>query len=147
MDPIPLDAENLLLRGCVLRCLYLPLPPFPPSFHFFPFLFFPSFPFFDLSFRLISSLNQRNTEWALGVVVYTGHETKSMLNSKRAPSKKSQLEREMNKMVLWLIALLLIICIICGVGTSCQYFFFLSYFIRFSFHSFLISFISHFIHF
>jgi len=67
----------------------------------------------------------RNTEWALGVVVYTGHETKSMLNSKRAPSKRCRLEKDMNKMVLWLIALLLTICLIVGVGTTSIFFFFL----------------------
>ena len=31
----------------------------------------------------------RNTEWAVGVVVYTGHETKIMKNSSNAKPKKS----------------------------------------------------------
>lgn len=78
LDPVPLDNDNILLRGCYLR----------------------------------------NTQWVLGAVVYTGHETKSMLNNKRAPSKRSRLEREMNKMVLWLILLLIIVCLITGVLNS-----------------------------
>ena len=41
----------------------------------------------------------RNTEWALGVVVYTGHETKIMMNSKKSPLKRSNVERTTNTQV------------------------------------------------
>src|SRR6185369_5147905 len=37
----------------------------------------------------------RNTEWVIAVVVYTGVETKIMLNSGETPSKRSRIEKEM----------------------------------------------------
>mmetsp|Transcript_19415 Transcript_19415/g.3173 ORF Transcript_19415/g.3173 Transcript_19415/m.3173 type:complete len:119 (+) Transcript_19415:220-576(+) len=41
----------------------------------------------------------RNTDFVYGVVVYTGHETKIMLNSKSPPSKVSNVLRKMNKIL------------------------------------------------
>lgn len=38
----------------------------------------------------------RNTEWAIGLVVYTGTDTKIMLNSGDTPSKRSRIEIETN---------------------------------------------------
>jgi phospholipid-transporting ATPase len=40
-----------------------------------------------------------NTAWAVGVVVYTGHQSKLVLNSRKVPSKLSFIERDMNKLV------------------------------------------------
>lgn len=45
----------------------------------------------------------RNTPWALAVVVFTGTDTKIMLNSGETPSKRSQIEREMNSEVSHLL--------------------------------------------
>ncbi|KAJ7535445.1 hypothetical protein O6H91_12G034100 [Diphasiastrum complanatum] len=58
----------------------------------------------------------KNTSWVVGVVVYAGQETKAMLNSSGAQSKRSKLERQMNRETLWLSFFLLIICLIGGVG-------------------------------
>ena len=55
-DKIPLDASNLILRGCSLK----------------------------------------NTEFIIGLVCYTGHDTKIMLNSVKSKPKKSKLEIFMN---------------------------------------------------
>jgi len=41
----------------------------------------------------------RNTDLIYGVVIYTGHETKIMLNSKAPPSKVSNVLRKMNKIL------------------------------------------------
>ncbi|KAI8807714.1 hypothetical protein BJ742DRAFT_895189, partial [Cladochytrium replicatum] len=38
----------------------------------------------------------RNTKWVIGLVVYTGSETKIILNSGATPSKRSRIERQMN---------------------------------------------------
>ncbi|OAY73026.1 Phospholipid-transporting ATPase 1 [Ananas comosus] len=61
----------------------------------------------------------KNTAWAVGVVVYAGSETKVMLNSSGAPSKKSRLENHMNRetilLSLILIAMCSIVCILSGV--------------------------------
>jgi phospholipid-translocating ATPase len=35
----------------------------------------------------------RNTKWAIGIVVYTGDDTKIMMNSGRTPSKRSKLQK------------------------------------------------------
>ena len=41
----------------------------------------------------------RNTKWAIGLVLYTGLDTKIVLNSGGTPSKRSKVEREMNPQV------------------------------------------------
>lgn len=41
----------------------------------------------------------RNTKWAIAVVVFTGTDTKIMLNSGETPSKRSRVDKEMNKEV------------------------------------------------
>lgn len=58
----------------------------------------------------------KNTEWAVGVVVYAGQETKAMLNSAMTPSKRSRLETYMNRETLWLSVFLLIMCLVVAFG-------------------------------
>ncbi|KAG9144257.1 hypothetical protein Leryth_023513 [Lithospermum erythrorhizon] len=58
----------------------------------------------------------KNTEWAIGVVVYAGQETKAMLNSAASPSKRSRLETYMNRETLWLSIFLFIICMVVAIG-------------------------------
>lgn len=41
----------------------------------------------------------RNTEWLYGIVIYTGPESKIMMNAKKPPSKVSNVMRLMNKML------------------------------------------------
>ena len=41
----------------------------------------------------------RNTEWAIGIALYTGKDTKVVLNSGKTPSKTSKLDREANPLV------------------------------------------------
>ncbi|CAB9516675.1 Phospholipid-transporting ATPase [Seminavis robusta] len=66
---IPLGAENILLRGAVVR----------------------------------------NTEWVLGLVVFTGTDTKLVRNSFETPSKFSQLDKLMNQTVLLILMLMAVI--------------------------------------
>ncbi|ELR23243.1 phospholipidtranslocating P-type ATPase [Acanthamoeba castellanii str. Neff] len=42
----------------------------------------------------------RNTEWIIGVVLYTGHQTKYMLSTTDPPSKQSRLEKLMNRLII-----------------------------------------------
>ncbi|KAK4481259.1 hypothetical protein RD792_012143 [Penstemon davidsonii] len=58
----------------------------------------------------------KNTEWAIGVVVYAGQDTKAMLNSAMSSSKRSRLETYMNRETLWLSVFLLIMCLIVATG-------------------------------
>ncbi|RWW64648.1 hypothetical protein BHE74_00028103 [Ensete ventricosum] len=57
----------------------------------------------------------KNTAWAIGVVVYAGCDTKVMLNSSGAPSKRSRLETHMNRETLLLSALLIVLCSVVSV--------------------------------
>ena len=54
----------------------------------------------------------KNTDFIVGIVAYTGHDTKIMLNSKAAPSKASQVLKRMNKMLYTIFALQAIICFV-----------------------------------
>ncbi|CAN6448428.1 unnamed protein product [Victoria cruziana] len=54
----------------------------------------------------------KNTAWAVGVAVYTGKETKAMLNSSGAPSKRSRLEAQMNREIVVLSFFLIALCTI-----------------------------------
>lgn len=58
-DMYPVDMQNVLLRGTVLR----------------------------------------NTKWVIGVVIYTGEDTRIVMNSGGTPSKRSKVERQMNPQV------------------------------------------------
>ena len=54
----------------------------------------------------------RNTTWAIGMVVYTGQETKIQMNSRTVPRKVSSLERLMGQFTLIAFLIQLILCII-----------------------------------
>ncbi|OHT08713.1 phospholipid-translocating P-type ATPase, flippase family protein [Tritrichomonas foetus] len=54
----------------------------------------------------------RNTAWAIGVVVYTGLETKLMMNSSAARSKRSSLERGLNLKLISVFAFMIVLGII-----------------------------------
>eukprot|EP01102_Stenamoeba_stenopodia_P019726 TRINITY_DN7518_c0_g1_i1.p1 TRINITY_DN7518_c0_g1~~TRINITY_DN7518_c0_g1_i1.p1 ORF type:complete len:1131 (+),score=258.43 TRINITY_DN7518_c0_g1_i1:213-3605(+) len=57
----------------------------------------------------------RNTEWAIGAVVYTGHETKLMRNTTRTRAKRSALDKDIDKGVYQLMAFVIGLCILCAV--------------------------------
>ena len=48
---------------------------------------------------LLKGSNLKNTEWVLGVVVYTGKDTKLMMNSQKSRTKQSNVEKRLN----WII--------------------------------------------
>lgn len=53
----------------------------------------------DISMTFLRGTVLRNTRWAIGVVLYTGLDTKIVLNSGGTPSKRSKVERQMNPQV------------------------------------------------
>ncbi|XP_036212625.1 phospholipid-transporting ATPase VD isoform X1 [Bactrocera oleae] len=65
---------------------------------------------------LLRESRLKNTDFIEGVVVYTGHETKSMLNNSGPRYKRSQVEQQMNIDVIWCVIILLILCIVGAVG-------------------------------
>lgn len=69
--PIPLTADEMMLRGSSLR----------------------------------------NTEWAIGIAVYTGHDTKVMMNQSEAPNKMSRIERASQGYITLSIGIQLAFCV------------------------------------
>ncbi|KAJ0050254.1 hypothetical protein NL108_014859, partial [Boleophthalmus pectinirostris] len=65
---------------------------------------------------LLRGCTVRNTDYAIGFVVYAGHETKSMLNNNGPRYKRSRLERRLNVDVIFCIILLFFMCIIGSLG-------------------------------
>lgn len=70
---------------------------------------------------LLRGCTLRNTKWAMGIVVFTGGETKIMLNAGVTPTKKSRISRELNFSVLLNFGLLFLICFISGVVNGVSY--------------------------
>jgi phospholipid-translocating ATPase len=64
---------------------------------------------------LLRGCNLRNTDWVLGVVIFTGFDTKIMLNSGITPSKRSRIARELNWNVIYNFITLLIMCFVSGL--------------------------------
>jgi len=60
--------------------------------------------FLDSSSLLLRGSSLRNTKWILAVVVYTGKETKIIMNSRGAPFKVSAIERTMNNIIYVILA-------------------------------------------
>lgn len=64
---------------------------------------------------LLRGCNLRNTEWVLGVVLFTGHDTKIMMNAGVTPSKRARIARELNWNVLYNFGILLVMCLLCAI--------------------------------
>ncbi|KAG8384831.1 hypothetical protein BUALT_Bualt04G0159200 [Buddleja alternifolia] len=61
---------------------------------------------------LVRDSKLRNTEYVYGVVVFTGHDTKVMQNATDPPSKRSKIERKMDKVIYVLFSLLILVSFI-----------------------------------
>lgn len=57
----------------------------------------------------------KNTAWVIGVVLFTGEDTKIILNSGGTPSKRSKVERQMNPQVLLNLLLLAVVSAVCAI--------------------------------
>ncbi|KAL9251249.1 putative phospholipid-transporting ATPase 8 [Drosera capensis] len=57
---------------------------------------------------LLRDSKLRNTEYAYGVVIFTGHDTKVMQNATAPPSKRSRTERTMDKIIYLLFGILFV---------------------------------------
>ncbi|KAJ6564618.1 hypothetical protein B0H19DRAFT_1141557 [Mycena capillaripes] len=62
----------------------------------------------------------RNTAWVVGLVVFTGADTKIMLNGGETPSKRSKIERETNFNVAVNFGVLLAMCVTVGILSGFQ---------------------------
>ncbi|KAL3449257.1 hypothetical protein BJX65DRAFT_46441 [Aspergillus insuetus] len=64
---------------------------------------------------LLRGCSVRNTEWVLGVVLFTGVETKIMLNSGETPSKRPQLAKDLNWNVIYNFIILFFMCLVSAI--------------------------------
>ncbi|XP_016876114.1 phospholipid-transporting ATPase IB isoform X6 [Homo sapiens] len=65
---------------------------------------------------LLRGTQLRNTQWVFGIVVYTGHDTKLMQNSTKAPLKRSNVEKVTNVQILVLFGILLVMALVSSAG-------------------------------
>lgn len=64
---------------------------------------------------LLRGCSLKNTEWALGIVVFTGNESKIMLNAGITPSKRARMARELNWNVIYNFIILFFMCLVSGI--------------------------------
>nr|GMD18237.1 phospholipid-transporting ATPase 3 [Ipomoea batatas] len=67
---------------------------------------------------LLRGCSLRNTDYIVGVVIFTGHETKVMMNSMKIPSKRSTLEKKLDKLILMLFSTLFCMCVLGAIGSG-----------------------------
>jgi phospholipid-translocating ATPase len=64
---------------------------------------------------LLRGCSLKNTEWALGIVVFTGNESKIMLNAGITPSKRARMSRDLNWNVIYNFIILFFMCLVSGI--------------------------------
>ncbi|GAA6022484.1 hypothetical protein JCM10207_008529, partial [Rhodosporidiobolus poonsookiae] len=67
---------------------------------------------------LLRGCQLRNTRWVIGLVVFTGADTKIMLNQGETPSKRSKIEKETNFNVIVNFVILVLLCAGCAIGAG-----------------------------
>ena len=67
---------------------------------------------------LLRGCSLRNTSWAIGIVLFTGSDTKIMLNSGETPSKRSKIEKETNFNVAMNFIILIAMCAIAAIANG-----------------------------
>ena len=69
---------------------------------------------------LLRGCTLRNTDWIVGIVAFTGEETKIMLNSGITPSKRAKISRDLNWNVIYNFIILFIMCLVAALveGTT-----------------------------
>ncbi|CAL9180194.1 unnamed protein product [Musa hybrid cultivar] len=70
----------------------------------------------DPSQILLRDSKLRNTTYVYGVVIFTGHDNKVMQNATQSPSKRSRIEKKMDKIIYILFTFLVLISLISSIG-------------------------------
>ncbi|KAG9154967.1 hypothetical protein Leryth_012158 [Lithospermum erythrorhizon] len=70
----------------------------------------------DPSQVLLRDSKLRNTAYVYGVAIFTGPDSKVMQNSTKSPSKRSRIEKQMDKIIYILFTLLVLISLISSMG-------------------------------
>ncbi|THG99827.1 hypothetical protein EW026_g2586 [Hermanssonia centrifuga] len=72
----------------------------------------------DIGMLLLRGTVLRNTTWAIGVVLYTGQDTKIVMNSGDTPSKRSKVERQMGPQVFINLGILGAMSVALGIADA-----------------------------
>lgn len=64
---------------------------------------------------LLRGCNLKSTEWVLGVVLFTGGESKIMLNSGATPAKRPRMAKDLNWNVIYNFIILFLMCLVSGI--------------------------------
>lgn len=75
----------------------------------------------SISNMLLRGCKIRNTKWVIGIVVYSGEDTKIMKNSGVTPTKRSRLTRELNIYVVLNFFSVFILSFVTGVVNGCSF--------------------------
>jgi magnesium-transporting ATPase (P-type) len=67
---------------------------------------------------LLKGANLANTKWVVGLVTYTGEQTKIMLNSQKGRVKMSHLEGMLNKLIIFIIMAQIVLCLVLSMATQ-----------------------------
>ena len=69
---------------------------------------------------LLRGARLMNTEFILGVVVYSGHQTKVLMNSTNAPSKRSNMDKMTDRIIISLFSTLIVIAVASTIGREIE---------------------------
>lgn len=69
----------------------------------------------DKNNLLLAGAFLRNTDWVIGVAVYTGSETKLRMNLMKRKFKQSQIERKVNKYIIGILGIQFVFCFIMAI--------------------------------
>ncbi|TFK63348.1 phospholipid-translocating P-type ATPase [Pluteus cervinus] len=72
----------------------------------------------DMQMMLLRGTVLRNTGWVIGVVMYTGEDTRIVMNSGGTPSKWSKVEKQMNPQVFINLIILAMMAVACAIADS-----------------------------
>ena len=75
----------------------------------------------DAKNLLLKGAKLRNTDWIIGIVIYTGHNCKIMKNSKEPIVKFSSIEKLMNKLLFVIFGVLVFLSILSGIFHDSYY--------------------------
>lgn len=70
---------------------------------------------------LLKGAALKNTDWVLGFCVYTGEETRLMMNSQKSRFKQSKMERLMNRLIIYIILVQALVCAMLAILSSFWY--------------------------
>ena len=75
----------------------------------------------DAKNLLLKGAKLRNTEWVIGIIIYTGHNCKLMKNAKEPILKMSSVESLLNKLLIGILVLQIVLSIISCICHSIYY--------------------------